>query len=455
MAEIRQVIRLCLLSRIVISTLAIVSDLLLPDHNADAYRNDLFSDDKESLLDSIILKLTKGFIRWDAQYFLVIAHENGYPEEKMLAFFPLFPFVIRNVGIVLQSLASLLFIKMSLLSAIVISAYLVNLIAFIAAGVFLYELTTFMFQSKSIASHVMTLFAFNPASIFFTAFYTESVYCCLTFGALYFLYKHESPFIATILFALSAYTRSNGLVSFGYIAFYQAVKFTPRFKSSNSHLVTTTKFILSTGGYLLICLLPWGLYNLSAWKQFCQVQSLPASRPVWCDSVLPFPYSHVQSTYWEVGFLRYYQWRKIPNFLMAAPTLALVLWSGIWFFKQNHSQLKTLYVSSLFFSKSQMLLEPTHLNQMQNAKKTIIFKQICLVPFIIHSLFLALFCLLLMHVEVATRFLFSSSPWPYWALFHITKESLLGPNTKYIVPAWQFGYVVIGTIMFANFLPFT
>eukprot|EP00752_Nemacystus_decipiens_P008820 g7872.t1 len=43
----------------------------------------------------------------------------------------------------------------------------------------------------------------------------------------------------------------------------------------------------------------------------------------WCAWRVPSVYAHVQSAYWNVGALRYYRWKQVPNFLLAAPALAL------------------------------------------------------------------------------------------------------------------------------------
>lgn len=48
--------------------------------------------------------------------------------------------------------------------------------------------------------------------------------------------------------------------------------------------------------------------------------------PAWCDSIIPGAmYAAVQAQYWDVGFLRYYQWQKVPNFVLAAPAVACSL----------------------------------------------------------------------------------------------------------------------------------
>jgi phosphatidylinositol glycan class V len=51
---------------------------------------------------------------------------------------------------------------------------------------------------------------------------------------------------------------------------------------------------------------------------------LPSS---WGTIAIPptlFPYTSVQSKYWNVGFLKFWTFQQLPNFLMAAPVL---LWA--------------------------------------------------------------------------------------------------------------------------------
>lgn len=211
----RIIATLCLRSRLELTLLAIGSDLLLPDHEADAFKNgeilDLYKENStynHSVFDQAIITFTGPFIKWDAQYFLTIAQQNSYAEESLFAFFPLYPLVIRNLALLLQFLLAA--INVAFLPLLALSAYLVNLFCFVLAGIVLFKLTAFVFNSAQVAYEIVNFFAYNPASIFFTAFYTESMFSLLTFSALYCLYRHKSPYVASILFGVSSAVRSNG-----------------------------------------------------------------------------------------------------------------------------------------------------------------------------------------------------------------------------------------------------
>lgn len=66
------------------------------------------------------------------------------------------------------------------------------------------------------------------------------------------------------------------------------------------------------------------LPQLIAYKEYCMHGN---TRP-WCDAIPPSIYSWVQSHYWEVGFLKYWTPNNLPLFLLATPTLAVLLWTG-------------------------------------------------------------------------------------------------------------------------------
>ncbi|XP_017493140.1 PREDICTED: GPI mannosyltransferase 2-like, partial [Rhagoletis zephyria] len=434
-----QVVRLCLFTRLGVTLLAVAANFL-PDHeSADAFRNDLLARypvDQRSTLDRAILWWAEPLTRWDAQYFLEIAHENGYREEQTLAFFPMFPLLVRYVGLGLQRAILFHFptAQLSFISSLMLAAYLVNLVAFTLAGWFLYQLTYTVSHSRAQSYRAVKIFAFNPASIFFTAYYTESLFSCLTFGSLYFLYHYNLSVVSSVLIALSAYTRSNGVVTFPFIAFSNLIHMLSMAKGARaSPAYLSLRFFTVTALEALICLIPPVLFQWSAWVQFCRDTTTTSSsssspKPVWCQGdTFSLPYSYVQGTYWENGFLRYYQLKKIPNFLMAAPTLLLVITSTLLYLRRHRHHLLALLVDHFSPSYNPQLsitaltehsayvvqhqpqpqTQPQQQPQQQSQppakpqeyKRNDLFQQPCLLPFALHALFLATFCLLFMHVE--------------------------------------------------------
>jgi len=95
--------------------------------------------------------------------------------------------------------------------------------------------------------------------------------------------------------------------------------------------------------HLALVLAPYVLWATFAYRRFClELSYIPtasgaatsatlpdasaaaaAAAAEWCHRPLPDLYSHVQTKYWGVGALRYYQWRQLPNFALAAPAFIL------------------------------------------------------------------------------------------------------------------------------------
>jgi hypothetical protein len=113
--------------------------------------------------------------RWDAVWYLSIAGE-GYDgaDSPRHAFFPLYPLLARGVA----ELGG------GGVAAILVAAYLVSLAAFLAALVLLYRLTTFELGRRAAWPTLLLLCVF-PASLYFGAPYSESLFLLCSVGAFY------------------------------------------------------------------------------------------------------------------------------------------------------------------------------------------------------------------------------------------------------------------------------
>ena len=78
------------------------------------------------------------------------------------------------------------------------------------AGAFC-RLTRRLYMDEQLAALSAILFTCNPASVFYSAVYSESIFALLLFSALSSL--AQWPLLAAALFGLSTAARSNGIVS--------------------------------------------------------------------------------------------------------------------------------------------------------------------------------------------------------------------------------------------------
>uniref|UniRef100_A0AC11DFL1 Zinc finger DHHC-type palmitoyltransferase 18 n=1 Tax=Ovis aries TaxID=9940 RepID=A0AC11DFL1_SHEEP len=130
------------------------------------------------------------------------------------------------------------------------------------------------------------------------------------------------------------------------------------------------------------------------------------NKPPWCSWELPLIYSYIQDVYWNVGFLRYYELKQVPNFLLAAPMAVLVAWAT-WTYVTTHPWL--FLTLGMQRSKNKRTLEKPEPG----------FLSPRVFVYLVHAAALLLFGSLCMHVQVLTRFLCSSTPIVYWFSAHL------------------------------------
>ena len=83
-------------SRLCVVSLAVLSDLLVPDHQAQGALLAPFSADCTAAA-----PLLRAFARWDAAHFLRVA-QFGWQDDWSFAFFPGYPLLLRAASAVLQ-----------------------------------------------------------------------------------------------------------------------------------------------------------------------------------------------------------------------------------------------------------------------------------------------------------------------------------------------------------------
>lgn len=447
----KQTTHLAFWSRLVVIVLQFFANLLIPDHDADAFKSPKHPGEGNTFFQHVVEYAFGGLRRWDAEYFMHIA-EHGYTYENTLVFYPLFPLTVRYATLIIQSILPFqcAFRELSLLVAIAL-----NVVFFILAANALFELTIHLMPNKRLGRIVVVLFCINPASIFFTAPYSESLFCWLSFSVMLNCAKYR--FLrAAIPLVFGIWCRSNGSINLGFVFYYMLLKAINSQRKITNLLLCIPKATF----YTTIAIIAFGLvqiyYNLlycsnhthhvnDYVRNYGKVHDLnvlgQTRKTVWCSFRIPISYSYLQAQYWNVGFLNYYEPKQIPNFLLAAPILIFILYDSIRFAMRS-VKLLPFGVNWPFWH--------------ENSWRFV---------YIFHSFVLCIFCIFFVHIQVSTRMLASSSPCLYWisaqyfykenSQNHVVMLSKPKSHMTKFIRTWFIAYIIIGTTLFSNFLPWT
>jgi hypothetical protein len=112
--------------------------------------------------------------RWDAVWYLRIADSGYGGDEHRTAFFPLYPLAVRAIGELGGGSPG----------ARLVAAYLISLAAFLGA-LYLFHRLVSLELGKRLAWPAVLLLSLFPASLFFGAPYSESLFLLLSVGAFY------------------------------------------------------------------------------------------------------------------------------------------------------------------------------------------------------------------------------------------------------------------------------
>lgn len=507
-----------------------ISNLLIPDHNANVFISPEDPALRKSYGDRVVDRLLGGMKRWDAQYFIHIA-QYGYTYENCLAFFPLYPLTVRYVAYGINSLFGSF---LNFHSNLLISAVFVNMLVFVKSADILHKLSLRVLKSESRAYKSAILYCINPASIFFSAPYSETFFAWMSFYTMLKCTDNETLRFANIDIlsglpaGFSMIIRSNGLVNLGFIlytSFKNVVEKTLpeivyKYRTLKRRIILPLLLLpLFTSCVALfltviIALMPFFLVQTYNYIKYCTFSNhhlpeflanvdyvLPGSADSpWCNYTIPVSYSYIQNHYWDVGFLKYYQLKQIPNFILASPILFLILYHCMSYIINNISICCRLGLKFNIFGYSNKITY----KQRQNSKG-FGANDPALFQYVVHVMFLSIFCILFVHIQVSTRILASASPVLFWICssritvgptptsdqntinehfrhigtgkkipaHHLSIANLEGIDNMYSkwrtfiitrrMPDYQsrmiqyyfISYFLIGTVLFSNFYPWT
>lgn len=465
MISSHRIIALSLTSRVVTISIAILSDFFLCDHKA--------TDVTEFKISLGTCWLT--FIKWDAAHFLNIA-KYGYQHEFEFVFFPLFPTMIGNIARYASQQTLISFEKCLILSGVIISN-----VSFILSAIILMKIVERLPISRNHKLCTLLCFCFSPANIFFSTIYSESVYMLLLWSGIFFLQNindDDMPsitniFLGSLFLCLACFTRSNSIVGFVFLLFNICDTFSRDYRNEIKKRKPKfwRNFIRLIFKYLILGILsiitvwyPSYSINSSAMNFICSTQytlNHNSDEKILYNDTICSPnhiswsnfeiYSKLQQKYWNAGFLRFYQVKQIPNFLLAIPIVVISMHTiscGKLYLPPNYYKSSKYYFVKIIkfcnlekYSKfsSQMLID--------------ILDRILIDPFSLHMIILLFVGLLFAHVQILTRLICSSCPLIYVGMADIFIRG--GYFRKRLLIAYLLVYYIGGTILHVNFYPWT
>ncbi|KAL1528603.1 hypothetical protein AB1Y20_009941 [Prymnesium parvum] len=459
------------LSRFLVLSLAVISDLLLPDHAPQGALHYAFAADCR------VAPLLRPFTRWDSAHFLEVA-QNGWRHEWSHAFFPLYPLMTRALAALLAPFTSL-----CTQEAFVVAGLLLSNTAFVVAACSLHELGKHVLRDAQLAHRAALLFCVAPASIFFSSLYSESVFAAATFGGLLLL-ELGSPWTACLVLAAGSGCRANGLLNAPLILYHAACSSARRRRGDRRQawpavgeaLQLVAQLASVVVGYRRLCGASttrsgWGAAALAAegTHEIADPSPTPtglaATPSSWCDDRIPDAYSHVQEAYWNVGFLRYFQSRQLPNFILATPALLLCLDACrtvraqlVWRWRDTSLSDKLLDVLRMPSMKGRTQhLKGDALSAEQAARVAVYIGQWAV---------LSAIAFFFSHIQITTRLVGAACAPLYWHMAILSQPPRAYKKSKRPLLKWKLEgrvlvhahsliYVFAGTVLHANFFPWT
>jgi phosphatidylinositol glycan class V len=494
--------------------------------------------------------------KWDAARFLTLAVNPSlrYPTSSLLhtledseqahAFLPMFPWIIQQFSLFLYRILPVQLSPPTFESLVVFGGMVFNnFICLTVATLALYNLTIFVMSSSEagelqqqrkhrhhfVAIVVCLVFGvWNPALVFFATNYSESFFAASTILGHLCVQRSKIEgritfwFIGIACWMVGSYTRSNGMLHCLWLLQDGLARIILLLRHKKSvdkqcklNATARNSSIPVLGQVILICTqsimgailvaFPVRYHDWKGWERHCTSLGV---RPLWCrysdenPSVLGSSFSlyrHVQDKHWNVGFFRYYEWKQVPNFLLAAPILMLSIagvyqwihWALITVYGKGKapSSYKNLFVGwpidalsdSVSVSNASIagtaskIIRPT-----PSTESRLLLKNPHLLGHYAIVAILTFLGLVIAHVQISTRMICSTSPAIIWYIAHCllslpspstasygttkSKEneqkknrrfSFIVQNQSKVVWFYVGLYMFLGAILHVNFLPWT
>ncbi|KEQ75587.1 mannosyltransferase [Aureobasidium namibiae CBS 147.97] len=290
---------------------------------------------ENTLLEDFAKRLASKLVRWDALYFVSVAHRGRLFEQEW-AWGWGYTNLLGLISKVLPRASSLSPLYVQAFAGVLISHVSHLLSVFMLYGLVHHLPIMNIPERRKVAFIAASLHIFSSAGLFLSAPYAESLFSMLNFLGILLhvgisygmpLEKYGPSALIRLLlsgvcFGLATTCRSNGVFS-GLIYFHHLYML---FHSKINVRTIVTVAVIGLSAIMILAgmLLPQYL----AYQDFCVFSPADELRP-WCSRSLPSVYSWVQEHYWNVGFLRYWTVSNIPLFLLAAPMLCALIGTGL------------------------------------------------------------------------------------------------------------------------------
>lgn len=163
-------------------------------------------------------------------------------------------------------------------------------------------------------------------------------------------------------------------------------------------------------------------------------------------------YKIIQRQHWNVGYLRYWQWRQIPNFMLAAPIVIISLYTVHKYTSFLLNKYGINFKEGLFMSISKII---------SLLWRFIRLFQDPLTPHVVHLLTVTMLGVFIAHVQITTRLICSSCPLIYIGLASIIKtknNANIQKNdqrNQFLMIIYLVLFNFLGILLHPNFYPWT